>query len=303
MNTNQLSYFLQVASEGSISGASRALFVSQSSLTYEIQKLEKELGFSLFDRTGRGVVLTDAGASFVETAQKALAGLEVGAEQARAIAKARHSSVIIGHHRPSSDPYFAEFISSVAEARPEVMIDLVVKTSRDLFQMVQDGSVQLAIMLQRSVENSTGVDVRETKGLNCVDLFSTGEMCIVRKDLVSDEVRALYPDDLAAFKVIFPDNQVDPSLVGWAASIDPDRIIRPESLDAALVYVRSGAGVLCVPNKLTALPRNLAQIPFESGNRVSELLVWKEDAADSLKASIADALIAFYREQRGREKR
>ncbi|MEM9694932.1 MAG: LysR family transcriptional regulator [Myxococcota bacterium] len=61
MNYNHLRYFWAVAREGNLTRAARALRVSQSSVSVQIQKLEEELGHPLFERRGKRLVLTEAG--------------------------------------------------------------------------------------------------------------------------------------------------------------------------------------------------------------------------------------------------
>ena len=66
MQLNQLYQFKIVAETGVISTASELLFVSQSALSQSIQKLEKELGFKLFDRTKNKIMLNSAGEIVLE---------------------------------------------------------------------------------------------------------------------------------------------------------------------------------------------------------------------------------------------
>lgn len=61
LNYNHLRYFRAVAHEGSLTGAARALNLSQSALSVQIRTLEDRLGHPLFDRIGRGLQLTEAG--------------------------------------------------------------------------------------------------------------------------------------------------------------------------------------------------------------------------------------------------
>jgi DNA-binding transcriptional LysR family regulator len=57
----QLEYFLAVADSGAISRAAILLSVGQRVLSRQIKALEEELGAELYHRTGRGIILTDAG--------------------------------------------------------------------------------------------------------------------------------------------------------------------------------------------------------------------------------------------------
>lgn len=65
MQIQQLEYVLEVAKYGSMTKASKHLFVSQPTLTKSIANLEKEFGISIFDRTARGVRMTPQGKEFI----------------------------------------------------------------------------------------------------------------------------------------------------------------------------------------------------------------------------------------------
>lgn len=68
--------FCQVARLGSVSRAAEALYLSQPAVTLQLQALERELGQRLFERGGRGLVLTREGELFYELARPALEGVD-----------------------------------------------------------------------------------------------------------------------------------------------------------------------------------------------------------------------------------
>jgi len=61
LNLHHLRLFRAVASDGTLTGAARALNLSQSALSTQIKALEGALGHDLFERRGRGLILTEAG--------------------------------------------------------------------------------------------------------------------------------------------------------------------------------------------------------------------------------------------------
>ncbi len=65
MTLQQLHYAITISETGSINKASELLYVAQPSLTSSMQELEKELGITIFYRSGRGVTLTPDGADFI----------------------------------------------------------------------------------------------------------------------------------------------------------------------------------------------------------------------------------------------
>lgn len=69
MDLKQLEYFRHVAELGSFTRAASFLSVVQPALSRQVRQLEVELGQNLFERNGRGVVLTDAGTRLLEHAR------------------------------------------------------------------------------------------------------------------------------------------------------------------------------------------------------------------------------------------
>jgi DNA-binding transcriptional LysR family regulator len=70
MEIRQVQYFIAIVETGSFSAGADELYISQSSLSKQIIALEKELGVTLFDRSKRQIVLTDAGEAFLKHARK-----------------------------------------------------------------------------------------------------------------------------------------------------------------------------------------------------------------------------------------
>jgi LysR family transcriptional activator of nhaA len=70
INHRHLFYFWRVASDGGVSAAARALHVSQSAISVQVQKLERALGHSLFERTGRQLSLTPEGRIVLDYAEE-----------------------------------------------------------------------------------------------------------------------------------------------------------------------------------------------------------------------------------------
>ena len=73
MNLRALRYFVAIADAGSLTAAATAISIAQPALTRQLRELEPDLGAQLFQRTPRGVLLTQAGVTLYESAQRMLA--------------------------------------------------------------------------------------------------------------------------------------------------------------------------------------------------------------------------------------
>lgn len=81
MTLQQLKYTIVISETGSMNKAAAQLYVSQPSLTSSIQELEKEIGIKIFNRSGRGVTLTNDGAEFIQYARQVCGQFDVLAEK------------------------------------------------------------------------------------------------------------------------------------------------------------------------------------------------------------------------------
>lgn len=77
MNINQIKYVLEVAASSSMREAATRLYISQPALSASIRELEEELGILIFERTNKGITLTDEGREFITYAKKAASQYEI----------------------------------------------------------------------------------------------------------------------------------------------------------------------------------------------------------------------------------
>jgi DNA-binding transcriptional LysR family regulator len=96
MELRHLRYFVAIGEEQHYGRASRRLRVAQPALSRQIQDLEKELGFKLFDRLPRGVKLNAAGKLFLEDARLVLQQLGEAAVRAGRVASGRSGRLRVG---------------------------------------------------------------------------------------------------------------------------------------------------------------------------------------------------------------
>jgi LysR family nitrogen assimilation transcriptional regulator len=96
LDLQALRYFVQVSDAGGFSKASTILNVSQPTLTRHIQRLEKQFGARLFDRTGRGAVLTEAGESLYHSGRTILRRVQMAFADVSEIAENPAGRVILG---------------------------------------------------------------------------------------------------------------------------------------------------------------------------------------------------------------
>ena len=95
MNTKQIDYALELAQVKNFNRAAENLFISQPSLSYQIQALESEIGLALFLRSGRGAEVTPAGEQFFQTLRNIREELKAAIEQGQNFSARYRSAVTI----------------------------------------------------------------------------------------------------------------------------------------------------------------------------------------------------------------
>ena len=77
MTIQQLRYVTVICDEGSLNKASEQLYIAQPSLTSALQELGKEIGITIFNRSGRGVTPTNDGLEFIRYAREVLSQYDI----------------------------------------------------------------------------------------------------------------------------------------------------------------------------------------------------------------------------------
>ena len=114
MTFNQIQYFQKVARLENYHQAAEELYISQPSLSRAIASLETELGVFLFEKKGRGVVLTKAGRVFLEYAERILAECDAATAKMQELATGS-GKIDIGYVFPLAGHYIPHKVKKFLE--------------------------------------------------------------------------------------------------------------------------------------------------------------------------------------------
>lgn len=143
MDLRLLRYFLSVAETGSVTAASRVLFVAQPSLSRQLRRLEADLGLGLFDRSDGRLRLTAAGRAFLPVARDLVSRAEVARATAQSLAQGGDVQLTLAGHPTTVADVIAPFIVA---AGPEGVVTNVVETSAySVYNAVERGDADLAV--------------------------------------------------------------------------------------------------------------------------------------------------------------
>ena len=145
MNLKQFRYVLTLANEGSFSRAAEMLNIKQPSLSQYIQKVEKEVGTELFDRSGGDVRLTDAGRAYIDIGRKML-DLEHQLEgRFSDLASFKSGSIVIGISAHRSVALMPPIVSSFKSLYPGIILRIVEERRAALLEAAEHGEFDLVI--------------------------------------------------------------------------------------------------------------------------------------------------------------
>jgi DNA-binding transcriptional LysR family regulator len=140
-----LSQAFLVADFSSISRVARALGVNQAAISRRIKTLEDGLGVSLFERQSNGVRLTVAGRRFVDRTRVAFAEIEAAVRDAAAAGRGVKGAIRIGIFPGPMPIFLTELVKAFREAHPNVGLDFVAGSMRELIARVMGRSLDIAI--------------------------------------------------------------------------------------------------------------------------------------------------------------
>ena len=150
MELRQLKYFLEVAKLGSFSLASKSVFITQSTISQQIGKLEEELGVKLLIRDSRHVCLSDYGEQFLPHAMKIIEEAELCSDAIRDVKDLHHGSLSVGSSY-SFGPLLRQTILDFYERYPHVRLHLVSASTAELQQRLLDRELDIAIAYKSSI--------------------------------------------------------------------------------------------------------------------------------------------------------
>ena len=152
MELRQLKYFVEVGRLGSFSLASKSLFITQSTISQQIQKLEEELGVELLTRDTRHVTLSDYGEQFLPCAVQVLEEARAGAERIKDVKALKVGTLSVGATY-SFGPLLKQTVLDFFRKFPRIRLDLVITSKEDLWQKLLDRDLDVALTYKSPLED------------------------------------------------------------------------------------------------------------------------------------------------------
>ena len=289
MTTKQIDYCIEVAHTLNFSRAADNLFVSQPTFSYQIRLLEEEIGFTIFERNGKGAALTPAGAQFVTFLTSMREDLKRAIEQGQNFSAKYKDSISISLMVRPAVYFLPEAMRIFAEKSPEVQI-------LPVFQY--EGGVETFLRNEVDILFALKEQTRQIPGIHVHDLFESHIYLIAQRD-----------DPLAAKNLITGEDLYGRTLMVGGGSPQALKAVQHRLIatgkidyfnsadhDTTLTNVAAGRGVCLAPGFLNDHSGQFAWIPFDCRESFSCVLcTHRDDNRPSLKTFL-NILMRLYAE-------
>jgi len=289
MTTKQIDYCIELAHTLNFSRAADNMFVSQPTFSYQIRLLEEEIGFAVFDRSGKGAALTPAGSQFVTFLAGMREDLKRAVEQGQNYSAKYRDSVSVSMMVRQALYFLPEAINVFSETYPEVQIVPKFRYENGLEDFLKGGSDIIFALKEQT---------RQLSDTRVHDLFESRIYLIARRD-----------DPLAGKDLIREADLSGRTLMVGGGSPPALKTVQHRLIssgevnyfnsadhDTTLINVAAGRGICLAPGFLNDHSGQFAWIPFDCEECFSCVLCTHRNDNRKSTAALVGVLQKLYRD-------
>jgi DNA-binding transcriptional LysR family regulator len=153
LSLHQLTVFLSVYENGSLTRAAEELGYAQPSVSEQVRALEKSLGVTLFRRVGRGVVPTTVADTLRPHAERTLAAAEETQRAAQRVKQFETGTIRFGMFGTARLYAGAGLVADVLARHPGVRVELVGQNSSEVAEELRRGRLEAAMIAIHAAES------------------------------------------------------------------------------------------------------------------------------------------------------
>lgn len=148
MDLKRLRTFVAVAEEGSVSKAALRLHITQPALSRRVHDLQRELGLRLFDRVGRGLVLTSEGEQLLGDCRSLLSSAGALSERAQLLRRGDTGELKLAAPPVLIEPVVSPFLHRYARRYPNVQVKVTEAVAVEVLALLDRGEAHLGMALR-----------------------------------------------------------------------------------------------------------------------------------------------------------
>src|SRR6202022_580066 len=146
MTLEQLRIFIAVAEKQHVTHAASELNLTQSATSAAIAALEARYGVKLFDRIGRGIVLTQTGRDFLIEARAVVARTKAAAEVLNDLAGLKRGSLSLAASQTVANYWLPARVQTFQSAHPGIELQVTIANTEQVAQAVHGGAADLGFV-------------------------------------------------------------------------------------------------------------------------------------------------------------
>ncbi|MEU0053533.1 LysR substrate-binding domain-containing protein [Streptomyces sp. NPDC006309] len=290
MELRQLEYFVAVAEEQNFTRAAERVHISQSGVSAQIRRLERELGAELFDRSARSVTLTVAGKAALEHARAALAAAEAVGQAVGEVTHLIRGRLTVGMVIGCTLTPLFDALAAFHEAHPGVEITLLEDSSDRLVEGVRSGAVDLALI---------GAATATPDGLEALTIISERLVAAVPAGHPLAKRRRVSLRDVIAYPIVCMPRGTGLRAVFdracAAQGLQPAIALQASAADAIADLAARGLGVAVLSNSMAGSYRDRLAVRTVDDVETPALLalIWKSAHHPSVRELLVHSRRAF----------
>lgn len=247
MDARQLKYFVQICESGSLSKASRQLFIVQPALSQQITRLEDEVGKPLLIRSVRGVKPTENGEALYQHAKFVLRQLDDAVQVARQEYASVQGRVTLGLAPSTSAMVGLTLLRLLKEKYPQLLLNIAVALPAQLEEMARQSRLDVAVLFSTTAANELTFEPLLDEEVFVVLPASSANVPPDRVSLTLAEVARLplvlcSPQHNLRRRLMFEFER---------AQLQPELAAEIDSLQLVMRYVAQGGGATIQPMAAT----------------------------------------------------
>jgi DNA-binding transcriptional LysR family regulator len=289
MEIRQLEYFVAVAEEANFTRAAERVHISQSGVSAQIRQLERDLGATLIDRSGRIATLTTAGTAALGHARAALASVEAVRDAVDEVTGLIRGGLVVGMVNGCTIPGLFEALASFHRTHPGVDITLVEDSSDPLTERVRTGVADLALI---------GTAGAPPLGLRAFPISAERLVAAVPLDHYLAKRRRTTLAALAPYPIVcMPEGTAPRTMFDRARAehgVSMDIVLQASAPDAVADLALRGLGVAILTESMVANHGRLKALTIADIRTPAGLaLVWSTPQSPALRAFLLHGYVAF----------
>ena len=239
----QLQYFLDLAETEHLTQSAKNLFVTQSTISHGISQLENELGVQLFERIGRGLVISQAGITFKAYALRALQEIASGKMELSQLSNLQTGILTIGVIPTFLNSLIPSVVAKFNEKYPGIQLSIRDLRADLIEEQLISGELDLGVAFhptkRQDIQTEHLFDEKlvllvskkhilgKVKSLNMIDLKNTA-LCLLpnsfsTRRLIDDSLRRIKSPVKVAVEIESVSALIESCLFGNLATIIPER--------------------------------------------------------------------------------